>query len=54
MVQSARMLDCSVSSQSSIGMKKLTVPEPVRYRTKLMQSGGVGGVSFHDADVQLW
>jgi hypothetical protein len=57
------MLDCLASSQSGTGMKKLTVPEPVWYRTKLMQSGIFlfwyqieimdAGVSFLDADAQL-
>jgi hypothetical protein len=35
--------------------KKLTVPEPVRYRTKLMQSGiFYSGTGFLYADAQLW
>jgi hypothetical protein len=33
------MPDCLASSQSSTGVKKITVLEPVRYWTKLMQSG---------------
>jgi hypothetical protein len=39
MVQNAGMPDCPASSHSGTGMKKLTVPEPVRYWTRLMQSG---------------
>ncbi len=35
-----KMLDCPASSQSGTGLKKkLTMPEQVRYRTKLTQSG---------------
>ncbi len=33
------MLDCPASSQSCTGLKKLTMPKPVLYRTKLTQSG---------------
>ncbi len=33
------MPDCPASGQSGTGLKKLTMPKPVRYRTKLMQSG---------------
>jgi hypothetical protein len=33
------MLDCPASSQSGTGMKKLTIPKQVRYRTKPAQSG---------------
>ncbi len=35
----AGMSDCLASSQSGTSMKKLTMPELVQYRTKLMQSG---------------
>jgi hypothetical protein len=60
------MLDCPASSQSSTGLKKLTMPGQVWYRTKLTQSGiflvrywtkiwdADAGVSFLDADAQLW
>jgi hypothetical protein len=37
--QNAGMPDCPASSQSGTGLKKLTMPEQVRYRTKLTQSG---------------
>ncbi len=34
------MPDCPASGQSGTGLKKkLTMPKPVRYRTKLTQSG---------------
>jgi hypothetical protein len=33
------MPDCPASSQSCTGLKKITMPKPVRYRTKLTQSG---------------
>ncbi len=33
------MPDCPASSQSGTGLKKLTMPKPVRYRNKLTQSG---------------
>jgi hypothetical protein len=33
------MPDCPASSQSSTGLKKLTMLEQVRYQTKLTQSG---------------
>ncbi len=35
----AGMSDCPASSQSGPSMIKLTMPELVQYRTKLMQSG---------------
>jgi hypothetical protein len=35
----AGMLDCPASDQSGIGIKKLTMPGQVRYRTKPRQSG---------------
>ncbi len=35
----AGMPDCPASDQSSTGMKKLTMPGQVRYRTKPRQSG---------------
>jgi hypothetical protein len=35
----AGMPDCPASEQSSTGLKKITMPEQVRYRTKLTQSG---------------
>jgi hypothetical protein len=65
----AGMPDRPASSQSGTGLKKLTMPEQVRYRTKLTQSGiffspvpdfnsgcrnADAGVSFLDADAQLW
>ncbi len=37
-VINARMPDRLASSQSGTGLKKLTMPEQVRYRTKLTQS----------------
>jgi hypothetical protein len=37
--RNAGMLDCPASGQSGTGLKKLTMPEQVRYRTKLTQSG---------------
>jgi hypothetical protein len=33
------MLDCPASGQSGTGLRKLTMPKPVWYRTKLTQSG---------------
>jgi hypothetical protein len=33
------MPDCPASGQFGTGLKKLTMPKPVRYRTKLTQSG---------------
>ncbi len=33
------MPDCPASGQSGTGLKKLTMPKPVRYWTKLTQSG---------------
>jgi hypothetical protein len=59
------MPDCPASDQSGTRLKKLTTPKPVRYRTKLMQSGiflvryrtkirdADADVSFLDADAQL-
>ncbi len=38
-VINAGMPDRPASSQSGTGLKKLTMPEQVRYRTKLTQSG---------------
>ncbi len=38
-VINARMPDRPASSQAGTGLKKLTMPEQVRYRTKLTQSG---------------
>jgi hypothetical protein len=35
----AGMPDCSASDQSGTGLKKLTMPGTVRYRTKPRQSG---------------
>jgi hypothetical protein len=35
----AGMPDCPAFHQSGTGMKKLTMPGPIRYRTKLTQSG---------------
>ncbi len=32
------MPDCPASGQSGTGLKKLTMPKPVQYRTKLRQS----------------
>jgi hypothetical protein len=57
------MPDCQASGQSSTGMKKLTMPEQVQYRTEPTQSDIFlvryrnkimdAGVSFLDADAQL-
>ncbi len=62
------MLVCLASDQSGSGLKKLTMPGIVRYRTKPRQSGiflvwywteiidagmPTPGVSFLDADAQL-
>ncbi len=33
------MPDCPASGQSGTGLKKITMPKPVRYRTKMTQSG---------------
>ncbi len=33
------MPDCPASGQSGTGLKKLMMPKPVRFRTKLTQSG---------------
>jgi hypothetical protein len=64
----AGMPNCPASDQSSTGLKKITMPGLVRYRTKPRQSGiflvryltGIidavmsdVGVSFLDADAQL-
>ncbi len=51
------MPDCLASSQSGTGLKKkLTMPEQVRYRTKIGDAGrnADAGISFLDADAQLW
>jgi hypothetical protein len=37
--RNAEIPDCKAPGQSGTGMKKLTMPEQVRYRTKLTQSG---------------
>ncbi len=33
------MPDCPASGQFGTGLKKITMPKPVRYRTKLTHSG---------------
>jgi hypothetical protein len=37
--RNAGMPDCPASGQSGTRLKKLTMPKPARYRTKLTQSG---------------
>jgi hypothetical protein len=37
--RNAGMLDCLAPGQSGTGLKKLMMPEQVRYRTKLTQPG---------------
>jgi hypothetical protein len=58
----AGMPDSPASEQYGTGIKKITMPGQVRYRTKPRQSGifwvqyrnADAGVSFLDADAQLW